>query len=59
MDCNTDQTEGLTWDEVEQCEVNCNDDYKEDDHRIQADKYEFVTKSTSSVIFFRRGTWRN
>ena len=25
VDCNTDQAEGLTWDEVELCEVDCHE----------------------------------
>ena len=43
VDCNNDQAEGLTWDEVELCEVDCHDqkDDKDDDDSARTDKIEF------------------
>ena len=43
VDCNIDQAEGLTWDEVELCEVKYHDqeDDKDDDDSVKTNEIEF------------------
>ena len=60
VDCNIDQAEGLTWDEVELCEVDCHDqeDDKDDDDSVKTNEIEFefcINFVRNSVIDFIGG----